>query len=285
MYTHNLPFASLQNDHLRLDYLTSLGPRVVGLFVNGQNDNLFADTPKMHWPTPHGEYYLYGGHRFWTSPEDTFYMCPEKGLGLMEGENQVILKSPVDASGLEKEIDIKLENNKVHLMHRVSWHGEKQITFAPWALTQMRLGGMAILPFSKVEGLLPDRNIVMWPYSEFKDPRLEMHDDLILVHAYGTGKPFKIGTLNSTGWITYILSDVLLVKRFTTDLKGPYPDRNCNVETYVNDSCIELETIGTLQNLEPGSSLTHTETWEILSGKYPATIDGARDISKQLSQS
>ena len=285
MYTHNLPYASIQNDHLRLDYLTSLGPRMVGLYINGVNENLFADTPDMHWPTPHGEYYLYGGHRFWTSPEDTFYMCPEKGLGVMEDNNQVILKSPVDASGLEKEITIKLENNKVHLMHRLTWLGEKQSTFAPWALTQMRLGGMAILPFTKGEGLLPDRNIVLWPYSEFKDPRLELHDDFIFVHAYGRGKPFKVGTLNSAGWIAYALGDVLLVKRFTTDLTGSYPDRNCNVETYVNDVCLELETIGTLQQLEPGSSITHDETWEILRREYPATLESRRDIGEQLSQS
>jgi hypothetical protein len=285
MYSSNLPFASLQNEYLQLDYLTSLGPRILGLYANGVQENLFAETPDMHWPTPHGEYHLYGGHRLWTSPEDVFYMCPEEGLDATESEDRVILKSPVDASGLQKEMSIKLENNRVHVSHKVTWHGEKEVIFAPWALSQMRLGGRAIFPFSNSEGLLPDRNIVLWPYSELNDPRLELLDDLIIVHAYGIGKPFKIGSFNSNGWIAYNLGEALLIKRFTLDIDGSYPDRHCNVEMYVNDLCIELETIGALKKLQLGSSMTHDETWEVLVGEFPFTLENARDIIKRLSQS
>lgn len=285
MYSAHLPFASLQNEYLRLDYLTSLGPRIVGLYVNGVQENLFAETPDMHWPTPHGEYHLYGGHRLWISPEDVFYMCPEEGLDVTNSDDGVILKSPVDASGLQKELAITLASNRVHVTHKVTWHGKKEVAFAPWALTQIRLGGMAIVPFSNLEGLLPDRNIVLWPYSELNDPRLELHDDLILVHAYGIGKPFKIGSFNSKAWIAYNWGDALLVKRFTLDMDGSYPDRHCNVEIYINDLCIELETLGSLQNLQPGSSMTHDETWEVISGQFPFTLESARDINKKLSQS
>lgn len=285
MYSSNLAFASIQNDFLRLDYLTSLGPRVVGLYVNGMQGNLLAETPEIHWPTPHGEYFLYGGHRLWTSPEDVFCTCPENGLDVIEGDGQVILKSPVDACGLEKEMAISLEKSCVHVSHKVTWHGEKEVSFAPWAISQVRLGGMAIFPFSNSDGLLPDRNIVLWPYSELSDPRLELHDDLILVHAYATGKPFKIGSFNSKGWIAYTVGDTLLIKRFSVDTNGRYPDRQCDVELYVNDSCIELETLGALQFLQPGSSMTHDETWEILTGEYPLTLACARDIDKQLFQS
>ena len=285
MYKSNLPFESIQNDQLRLDYLTSLGPRIVGLYVNGVNGNLFADTPEMHWPTPHGEYYLYGGHRLWTSPEDTYYMVPEESVEVIKTDNKLTLKGPVDTSGLEKEIAIVLDKNTIYVSHRITWHGEKEVVFAPWALTQLRLGGMAIFPLSKSEGLLPDRNFVLWPYSEFKDPRLELHDDMLLVHAYAIGKPFKIGSFTSKGWIAYTLGDALLVKRFTPDLAGNYPDLNCNVETYVGNTFVELETLGALTVLEPGESMTHDETWEILVGEYPSILDSARDVSRQLSQS
>ena len=284
MYS-NLPFASIQNEHLRLDYLTSMGPRIIGLYVNGVNENLLAVTPDVHWPTPHGEYYLHGGHRLWTSPESLYYTPPEEGVEIIEQGNQLLLKSPVDAAQLQKEIAIDLKDNKVHLFHRVTWHGEKPVTFAPWALTQLRLGGMAILPLSQVEGLLPDRNIVMWPYSEFKDPRLELHDDLILVHAYGIGKPFKVGTFNTVGWIACTFGEALLIKRFTMEPEGNFPDRGCNVETYISDSCIELETLGALKVLEPGASMTHDETWELLRGEYPATLESARNLRMQLFES
>jgi len=44
-----LSFASLQTEHLRLDYLTTTGPRIIGLFVNDVDGNLLAETPNVHW--------------------------------------------------------------------------------------------------------------------------------------------------------------------------------------------------------------------------------------------
>ncbi len=63
-----LPYSSIQNHFLKLDYLTTTGPRIVGLFAAGIGGNLLAETPDVHWPTPHGEYYLQDGHRLWTAP-------------------------------------------------------------------------------------------------------------------------------------------------------------------------------------------------------------------------
>ena len=57
------PFASIENRFLLLDYLATTGPRIVGLYASGVPGNSFAETPDVHWPTPHGEYYLRGGHR------------------------------------------------------------------------------------------------------------------------------------------------------------------------------------------------------------------------------
>lgn len=279
-----LPFATIQNEHLRLDYLTTTGPRIIGLFVNGLEGNLLAETPEVHWSTPHGEYYLRGGHRLWTAPEDPFYTCPEDGLEVIEENDCVILRSPVDASGLQKEIAIRLEKNTVHLLHRITWHGGEAIRFAPWVITQLRLGGMAILPLSHAEGLQPDRNLVFWPYSDMKDERLELHDDLILVHGCTAEHAFKIGNYSSLGWVACALGDVLFIKRFPVNETGKYPDLGCNVEAYVKDSCLELETLGALKTLSTNESITHEEIWEIIVGEYPATLAGARNIMKQLSQ-
>ena len=72
-----LPFASIENDLLRVDYLTTVGPRIIGLYAKQANIELLVQTPDIHWTTPHGEYYLYGGHRIWKAPENSFYNCPE----------------------------------------------------------------------------------------------------------------------------------------------------------------------------------------------------------------
>lgn len=283
MDSSSLPFASLENDYLRLDYLTTTGPRIIGLHIKGAEGNLLASTPEIHWETPHGEYYLRGGHRLWTAPENPFYTCPEEGLGIIEENDDVILKSPTDASGLQKEIAIRLEENRVHLWHRVTWNGKEAIELAPWAITQLRLRSMAILPLSESNRLHPNRNLVLWSYSQIKDERLELHDDLILLHGREDQRACKIGNRNDTGWIACALGDALFVKRFEV-ADGNFPDLGCNVEAYVKDVCVELETLGHLETLKPGESVNHEEIWEVFAGDYPATLESARKIKKQLSQ-
>jgi hypothetical protein len=283
MATSLLPFASIENEFLRVDYLTTTGPRIIGLYVKGVEGNLLAETPNVHFPTPHGEYYLRGGHRFWTAPEDPFYTCPEDKVNVIAENNTVILRSDVDSSGLEKEISFQLDENCVVLTHRVTWHGKEPIELAPWGITQLRLGGMAILPQSNSDGLQPNRNFVLWPYSQVNDERLELHNDLILVHGRAAEQALKIGNYNSHGWIGCLLGSTLFVKRFFVNDLRKYPDMGCNVEVYVRDVCIELETLGPLTALRPGEFVTHGETWEVTRGEYPAALENARTISRQLS--
>ena len=278
-----LPFASLENEFLRIDYLTSLGPRVIGLYAKEAGVQLFARTPEAHWSTPHGEYYLHGGHRIWTAPEDLFYMCPEDHVHVSMEGNTVSLRSDVDASGLDKEISLQLDGNSVAVTHRVTWHGNQQIELAPWALTQMQLGGMAILPQSVDDtGLLPNRNLVLWPYSRLGDERLELHDDLILIHGNPAAQAFKIGYYNPHGWIAYTLEDVLLVKRFATEDALVHPDKGCNAEVYVRDTFLELESLGYMRKVEPGESMLYDENWEVIVGDYAPNVESARTINRQL---
>ena len=285
MNTESLPFASIENDLLRVDYLTTVGPRILGLYAKEVNLQLFARTPEAHWSTPHGEYYLHGGHRLWTAPEDPFYMCPEDNVRVVSEANTVTLRSSVDASRLEKEISFRIDGSRVELLHRVTWHGSQPAEFAPWALTQMQMGGMAIVPQSSINtGLLPNRNLVLWPYSQVNEARFELQDDLILVHGQAEAHAFKIGNYNPHGWIAYAFQKAVLIKRFPVSPIRGQPDMGCNCEVYVHDSFVEIETLGPLTLLEPGGSMTHQETWEVHTGEYPATLATARQISKQVSK-
>jgi len=283
MTASQLPFGSIENEFLRVDYLTTIGPRIIGLYAKGVEDNIFAETPDIHWHTQHGEYYLRGGHRLWTAPEDPFYTCPEDSVTVTAIEDKVILRSDVDASGLEKEISFRLDENCVALTHRVTWHGKEPIELAPWAITQLPLGGVAILPQPDAEGLQPNRNLVFWHYSQINDERLELHDDLILLHGRPSDQAFKLGYYNSHGWIAYQLGSVLFTKRFLSQRNHGYPDLGCNAEAYVQDSFLELETLGPLSILNPNESMTLEDVWEVSIGEHITTLEDARRISKQLS--
>jgi hypothetical protein len=281
MRTSSLPCASIENEFLRVEYLTTTGPRMIGLYARGVEGNLLAETPEVHWPTPRGEYYLRGGHRLWTAPEDPFYICPEGHVEVITEKEKIILRSDIEASDLEKEISFRLEDNCVILSHQVTWHGNEPVKLAAWGITQLPLGGIIILPQSVSHGLVPNRNLVFWPYSEVKDDRLELYDDLILIHGHASGKAFKIGNYNPHGWIACLFKNALFVKRFSA-ASLDYPDMGCNAEAYVKDVCIELETLGPLITLRSKESVTHEETWEVVVGEYSPTLETARRISKQL---
>ena len=66
---YGYPTRTLANEHIRLDYLTTAGPRLVRLSLAGSDDNLLAEVADIKIPTPHGEFNLFGGHRLWHSPE------------------------------------------------------------------------------------------------------------------------------------------------------------------------------------------------------------------------
>jgi len=282
MSESRLPSASLENEFLRLEYLTTTGPRIIGLYAKGATGTLLAETPALHWATPHGEFYLRGGHRLWTAPEDSFYTCPEDGLHVIEKDGSAILIGDVDASGLEKEIAIHLDGRCVHFLQKVTWHGNTPITLAPWGITQLRLGGVGILPLPvNTNGFTPNRNLVLWPYSQIHDERLELQDDMILVYGKAAEQALKIGNRNSHSWIACALGDALFVKRLEV-VDGNFPNMGCNVEAYVWDMYIELETLGTLKTLRRNESATLNETWEVVIGEYPANLDTARIISGQL---
>jgi hypothetical protein len=279
-----LPFNSIENDSLRVDYLTTVGPRIIGLYSKQANIELLVPTPDIHWPTPHGEYYLYGGHRLWKAPEDSFYNCPEDNVTVAAEKDRVTLQSGVDASGLQKEISFYLDENRVLLTHRILWHGSEPIELAPWTITQLPLGGVAILPQSAVnEGSTPTRSLVVWPYASITDRRLELHEDLILVHGIADQKVFKAGSYNPFGWAAYMLDNVLFIKRFPVSDFRELPDMGSNVETFVWDAYLELETLGRLTWLNPGESVTFEESWEVIPGNYSTTYETARAIVKQLS--
>jgi hypothetical protein len=190
----------------------------------------------------------------------------------------------VDASGLQKEISFTLDENCVRLTHQLIWHGGEPIELAPWTITQVPLGGVAILPQSGIrEGSSPTRSLAIFPYASITDPRLELHDDLILVHGTGDPNVFKVGSYNPFGWAAYVLEKALFIKRFPVGDFRKLPDMGSNAEVYVRDQYLELETLGELAWLNPGESVTFEETWEVQTGNYPLNLDGARNISTQLN--
>ena len=281
---HGLPTAVLENKHLRLEYLTSAGPRIVGLSLHG-SPNLLADVHDIAWDTPNGVYNPLGGHRLWISPEapESTYTPDGSGLVVQEFKGGVELLWTGSEISKKVRIELEAENPIVQLVHTITNISKRKLKLAPWVITMFRLGGSVILPQpvgnTDPHGLLPNRLLVLWPYTRFHDPRLEWRDDFILVHAEASLPPAKLGYASKADWMAYWLDGIVFRKRFDLHAGAAYPDGGCNAETYCGDRFVELETLGPLGELAPGQRTRLTEIWELNSGLDVAFIpEGIREL-------
>jgi hypothetical protein len=140
------------------------------------------------------------------------------------------------------------------------------VTTAPWAITQFRTGGVAILPQScKETGVLPNRSLALWPYTNMSEPNVIWGRHYILVRA-NMGAPFKVGFPNPRGWLAYWFNRTLFVKSARFDVQSAYYDFGSSSECYCNDQFLELETLSPIITIDPGSTAAHVETWELYGG-------------------
>jgi len=268
------PTATLDNGFLRLEYVTDVGPRIARLFPAQSDGNLLAELPEAELSTPYGPFQFMGGHRFWHSPESlprTY--IPDQPVNVESLSNGVRLSASAEpGSGVAKTIEIHLAAQQpiITIHHQMRNDSLWTIELAPWALTMLKLGGTAIFPQpagnADPHGLLSNRQLVLWPYTDVRDARLHLDNDFILLKANAGLPPCKIGYYNPHGWMAYWLEGVLFVKRQKLQPDGIFPDHGCNTETYCNDQFIELETLGPLVKLAPGQTIVHEEIWELHNG-------------------
>jgi hypothetical protein len=275
---HGRPTVRVTNGAITVDVLAEAGPRIVRLQRRGSDANLLAETPDLGWDTALGRYELLGGHRLWFAPEvpDRVAVPDSDGLTLETLSDGLRLTGAQEpATGVVRSIEVRLHPRlaSLSLLHRVENRGERPLELAPWSITQLPLGGVALLPQRQaVEGHRPrpNRNLVLWPYTSWDDPRLRLRDGLVAVDAIA-GADLKVGCLDDTGWVAYVREGVALVRRFTPVPDEPHADLGCNVEAFCGSRYLELEVLGPLRTLAPGTSVTLLERWEV----RDATPEGA----------
>ena len=267
---NGLPTQILENKFLKIEVLTS-SARIVRLTPTGKS-NLFADLGNESTPTPFGDFYFHGGHRFWHSPEamPRTYIPDNEGAVTSDIPGGVRIDQPAEPwTFLAKSLEIHInpDQPQVIIRHEMRNDGAWPVELAPWALTMLRQGGVGIFPQPQGNvdsaGLLANRKISIWPYTHISDPRLILRDDCILLNATPALPAIKIGYFNPQGWQGYWIDGTLFVKRFDAIQSAIYPDGGCNTETYCNDKFIELESLGPLTQLAPGATIVHNETWEL----------------------
>jgi len=141
----------LKNESLRLVITTDIGPRIIYCGDGSAGGNLFYQKPDEQGLTLSSEYLLYGGHRFCHSPQIGNRPCQPDNIPVpyTVKDNTVTLNCPEETeTKMQKMLTVNLVPDKaqVKITHQIYNRSLWPITFASWALTQMRESGIEILP-------------------------------------------------------------------------------------------------------------------------------------------
>ena len=260
----------LANDRVELILTGDIGPRIIRVGFNGA-ENEFCEVKETLGKTGGDDWRLYGGHRLWHAPEDPVRTCePDNAPVKVEARNNAVhVVQPVEPNtGIQKELDIVMspDSAQVTVTHRLRNHGLWAVTFAPWALSVMAVGGKAIVPHpprgSHPQNLLPANTITLWPYTNMADPRWTWGQKYVLLQQEaGNTVPQKAGVMVPDGWTAYARNGHLFLKTFTPVLGATYPDSGVCVELFTNGFMAELETLGPVTQLAPGGAVEYVENW------------------------
>ena len=274
----------LSNGIIDVVATTDIGPRIVRFgFENDVNE--FNLDPKTIGLKGGDEYRYYGGHRLWHSPEDRkrTYVPDNDEVDWHEIENGVrLIQKPEKWVNTQKQIDIILnpDESRVRLIHRITNLGAWPIELSAWTITVLNTEGIEIIPQpNKDTDLLPNRQIILWPYSKMNDKRVYWGEKYIALKQDPNNKaPFKLGINNQEGWAAYARGGHLFVKRYYPQHDATYPDFGVSFETYTNDWMLEIETLSPFTKLQPGETVEHVEEWELYNNVNVKDIDeGAFD--------
>lgn len=263
-----------ENDSIKIIVTGDIGPRIIH-FSNISGRNQFYEDPQDQGNCGGQISRLYGGHRFWTAPEDkerTY--TPDNFPVEVEIEASVLrATAPAESCGIQKTILIEPEqdSNIIKITHLMENKGLAPLELAPWGLTMMRAGGTAIIPLppkaSHSALLTPTHSLALWSYTDLTDPRWGWAERfLFLRQDVHTNEPQKIGVHNTQGWGAYFNDGTLFVKMSSYSDESDYPDFGSNFEFFTNNHFLEIETLGGLSSIQPGQSVSHVEHWALFEG-------------------
>ena len=282
----------LSNGIIRLVVTLDVGPRVICYsFCDGENI-MFEDVNRVFSASGEdfdevyggGTWYIYGGHRLWTSPEGRpkSYYPDNEPIAYELTECGASFMPPMQKwNQYAYTIDITLEDEStnVTLTHKVTNCAAWPVTLAPWPITVLSPGGVEVVPQpTRDTGLLGNRLLALWPYSRMTDPRVTWGDRYIFLRQDSTvQESFKVGINSEHGYALYFNHGDLFVKQFSPKAGGNYPDGGMSFETYTNHLFLEMETLGETSTIEPGASAVHTERWSLYKAERPELTEKAID--------
>jgi len=259
---------TLTINDMQMVVVTEVGPRVMSLSVGGGENILFNDDALE---IQAGDWRIYGGHRFWISPETVVSYAPDNSACVVKQQDGVFsAMAPVAPDTLlQKRFEILEQDGKFLLRHVVRNTGTMLYQGGLWGLTCVNPTGKVFFPWGRPGNVWETKSIQYWPKwggthtSDVASSQWKQTSDLFVIEP--TGEEGKVGTAGYEGFIGLSRPDCTFFKCFTHLEGANYPDNGCSVEAYTCSAFIELETLSPSYILYPEEEFSHAEHWFITS--------------------
>lgn len=277
---------------------TDVGPRILRFgFVGQQNE--FYEIEEDLGKAGGNEYRFYGGHRMWHGPQVEPRCCLPDNSPVqfqIDGSTVKLTQEIEKESGIQKQMEVTMaeDSAELRLLHRMSNKGQWAVELAVWPLTMMRRGGTEYIPLNtRNTGLLPNKNIIFWPWTRPDDYRIKWGRKFVTLrqdkNAEEVGPNYenavKFGLNCEDGFAAYFNDAHLFTKHFSPKEDCIYPDWGCSYETYTNKYMLEMESLSPLTKLAPGEAAEHTEIWRLYDNLHePSSEEEAQRLFAGLKK-
>lgn len=251
----------------RLVVVTEIGPRILSLTLGDGPNLLFEDEDGELGV---GDWKIYGGHRYWISPETTPTYAPDNSRCEADvSGDSLVVTAPSDPNlGCQKTMMISPADNGFRVRHIL--RNVSNFLLPPgaiWALTCVRPTGRCAVPWRSGPNYWNVATIKLWSKwadhgTNLASAQWKPTNDLYEVHP--TGEEGKIGTFCDQGWLGQWTDEATFIKQVAVAGGAAYPDGGCNIELYTCEHFIELETLSPIAIPGPGESVTHDERWFVV---------------------
>lgn len=220
-----------------------------------------------------------GGHRLWISPErhPRTYYPDDYAVDCKITESGAVLKAPVQEwTYMQYTTEIEMEENgDVNIKHYVTNKGAWATKIAPWTVTVMQTGGLAVIPQNERKtGFFPNKWACFWDYTPMNDNRLYLGEKYAtLTQKTDCEKAAKVGFLNEHGYMVYFVNGNAFIKKFGFEEGAEYPDNGCNCESYTCDGYTEMECLSPFVTLDSNKTTVHEESWSLVRSKSVSPTD------------
>jgi len=245
-YTVNVKNISITVD-------ANIGARIISFKIDG---NELLSSKEIN----RGNY----GSSLWLSPENKWNGQGALDAGsytvdLFDKENMRFTSKADSTRGFifVKQFFANPADTSVVIKYSITNISSKAQEVAPWEVTRVRTGGLAMFPKGKL-GDVPIKNKV------YPLPAILDIDDIIWYPYDSSVKSSQKVFMNgSEGWIAYIYERAIFIKLFPVIEPSLSAPGEKNVEMYINrdNAYQELENQGAYQKLSPGQSLTYEVRW------------------------